>query len=111
MAAQRDVLDDMIDEIGRRDATSVLDSHQGHLDDLSRDALEFVGWQTMRHGTVPTGEYIPPRIVELIRTGREFRSGRGLGDDFLAKEERDRLAVVGLLTLNRARQAQRNERQ
>jgi hypothetical protein len=109
MGAQRDVLDEMIDEIGRHEPTAVLSNHLCSLDDLSRDALEFIGWQAVRHGAL-AGEHAPPRVVELIRAGREFHSGRGQGDDSLAKDVRNRLAVIGLLTLRSARHAQRKER-
>lgn len=105
MTAPRDVLDEMLADMSRRQVTAVLGDHDCRLDDLSRDALEFIGWQTLLRERALVSRYAMPRIAELIRAGKEFRSGRWLEEDTLPKEEREQLAVIGLLALSGARQA------
>ena len=111
MSGHRDVLDDMIDELRRRQATAawVLSDNESRLDDITRDALEFVGWYAIRRGSDQATD-VPPQVVELIRAGREFRAGGRSGGESLGKEDRARLAVIGLVTLAGAQHPPAEER-
>jgi len=101
-----DVLNHIIDEMGRRgSAAAVLGANASRLDDVSRDALEFVGWRAIRGGSAYAKENAPARVAELIRAGKEFRSCHWAGEEFLDKEDRAKLAVIGLVTLASAKQS------
>ncbi len=103
----RDLLDEMIEELGRRrhpntplylTAIRILRERERKLDRHTMDALEFTGWKAVYDARAYPAEVPVPDTLKRIENGETF-DVETFDCHLFDAQERSKLATIGFLTL------------